>query len=177
MEKEIWKTIITEDGIYENYQVSNLGRLKSLKDSHGNYREKILSPGKDRNNYLHVILSRNGKRKNYLVHRIVAMAFIPNIPNYKCVDHINTIRTDNRVENLRFCTHKQNMNNKLSRIHNSQVRKNRKDLSKQVVCLETGEIFPSTMEASRQLGIDFRHISDCCLGKRKTTGKLHWKYI
>ena len=69
---------------------------------------------------------------------------------------------------------------KLSEEHKrklGEVRKNRKDLSKKVLCVETGEIFPSTHEATRKTGIAYTSISLVCLGKRKTAGGFHWKWL
>lgn len=116
---EEWKDI--KD--YENlYQISNLGRVKSLGktiiDSSGRKRiikERILKGGKDDKGYLYVCLCKDGIHKYIKVHRLVAETFIPNPNNLPCVDHINTIRDDNRVENLRWVTYEENNNNPLTR--------------------------------------------------------------
>ena len=103
MKDEIWVDIKGYEGLY---QVSNKGRVKSL-----NYNktgeERVLINQPDKTGYLHVVI----KGKIINVHRLVAEAFIPNPENKPCVDHINTIRGDNRVENLRWATTKENMNN------------------------------------------------------------------
>ena len=107
MEEEIWKPIKEFEGYYE---VSNMGRVRSL-----NYKrtgkKKILKNIEDYKGYLEVGLTKNGKRKQFKVHRLVAKAFIPNPENKPCIDHINTIKSDNRVENLRWVTYKENSNN------------------------------------------------------------------
>lgn len=103
---EIWKPIKDYEGYYE---VSNYGRVKSI----GN-RGRILKPKKGNNRYYYVILSKNGKPQTKRIHRLVAEAFIPNPDNKPYVDHINTDRNDNRVENLRWVTHKENMNNPIT---------------------------------------------------------------
>jgi hypothetical protein len=110
---EVWKDIPNYEGYY---QVSNLGRVKSLqrkvKHSSGGIKittEKILKPSVGSNFYLHIILSKDNK-KIYKIHQLVAMAFLNHTPNgHKLVvDHINNIRTDNRLENLQIITHREN---------------------------------------------------------------------
>jgi len=98
---EIYKII--DD--YETYSVSTLGNVKNNKTG------KILKGGKDSSGYLYVCLCKNGKRKNHLIHRLVALAFIPNPENKSCVDHIFNNKTDNRVESLRWCTNQENIRN------------------------------------------------------------------
>lgn len=114
---EIWKDIPGYEGYY---QVSNLGRIKSserISYNHGKFpflrREKILKLGVCRG-YLTVGLSRDGKGKNKTVHQIVAMAFLGHKPcGYeKVVNHINHIKTDNRVENLEIVSNRKNTNQK-----------------------------------------------------------------
>ena len=105
-DKEIWKDIEGYEGLY---QISNLGRIKSSY----NGKEKILKPF-DNHGYFRIQLYKNGVRKKETIHRLVAKAFIPNPENKPYIDHINTIRTDNRVENLRWVTHEENNNNPLT---------------------------------------------------------------
>lgn len=110
MTNEVWKDI---DGYEGLYQVSNFGRVKSV----GRGKERVLKAGKNSNNYLTVVLCKSKKPKSFLVHRLVAQAFIPNPENKEQIDHINTIRDDNRVENLRWVTPKENGNNPLTKEH------------------------------------------------------------
>lgn len=112
--EEIWKDVVGYEGLY---QLSNLGRVCSCKK---NGRQSVIkSFYVDKDGYFCVRLWKNAKVKNLKVHRLVAMHFIPNNENKPCIDHINTIKTDNRVVNLRWCTVKENANNPLTRLHQS----------------------------------------------------------
>lgn len=157
----------------EIYQVSSLGRVKSIrrtaKSKNGSIRtvgEKILKPRKNKNGYLMVHLSNEGKKKNLYIHRLVADAFLENPYNLPQVNHKDENTLNNRVENLEFCT--QDYNNKYG------TRTER--TSKKVKCLETGFIYPSTIEVERKLGFSSANISRCCNKKRKTCGGLHWEW-
>ena len=126
--KEIWKNIKEYEGIY---QVSNQGRIKSLERIVANnkkgkiyYRkvkECILTPSPLSDGYLVVSLHKDLKMKNFKIHRLVALSFLENPNGYLQVDHINTIKSDNRVENLRWCTSKQNHNNGLTLINHKRA--------------------------------------------------------
>lgn len=111
---EVWRPVV---GFEDYYMVSNLGRIKSL---HKRYEGLILQPYDEGHGYRMVDLYKDNIRQKCRVHRLVAQAFIPNPDNKPCVDHINTIRSDNRAENLRFVTYKENNNNELTK-------KNRKE--------------------------------------------------
>lgn len=117
---EVWKPVKGYEGLYE---VSNLGNVRSVDRHVMNGNRCCLLKGKPRKpyfistGYLMADLFKNGQGKKYLIHRLVAEAFIPNPENLPCIDHINTIKTDNRVENLRWCSNKENMNNPLTREH------------------------------------------------------------
>ena len=175
---EVWKDI---EGYEGKYQVSNLGRVKSLRDSHGKYRELIMTGRNEGHGYLKVSLYKNGKSKGIKIHRLVALAFIPNPDNKHFVDHINGIRNDNRVENLRWVTHKENLNFPLARKNISKAQTNNSKRSKSVLQIDklTGNTireFPSASEASRQTGIHCSNITACCRNMLNYTGGYIWKY-
>ena len=95
---EVWRTV--KD--YENYSISSFGRIKNNKFN------RILKPGKTTGRYHHVSLYKKGKAKNYDIHRLVAIGFLPNHENKPKVDHIDEIKTNNNIINLRFATVSQN---------------------------------------------------------------------
>lgn len=161
---------------YENYQISNLGNVKSL-----NYKrtgkDKILKPIKDKKGYLMVNLCKQAKSKTYKIHRLVAQAFLPNQNNLPQVNHKDEDKQNNAASNLEWCTNKYNSNygTRNQRVGKSNI--NHTKRSKQVLCVENGVIYPSTMELQRQLGLPQQNISHCCNGKRKTCGGFHWCYV
>lgn len=118
--EEIWKDIKDYEGLY---QISNLGKVKRLVSVKCK-KERFLSITKDKKfGYCRVMLCKNNKTKRFLIHRLMAEHFIPNPENKLCIDHINGIRDDNRIENLRWCTHKENNNFPIARKHNSESQK------------------------------------------------------
>lgn len=166
---EIWKTI--KD--YPNYQVSNLGRVKSL-----NYlrtgKEKIMKNYKDRGGYLKVDLHKEGKIKKYYIHRLVASAFIPNPNNLPQVNHRNEIKTDNRVENIEWCTAQYNTN------YGTRIERMAKAKSIPILQFnKDGKLvrkWDSVIQIEKEMGFDSSSIIKCCKGKLKTCGSFIWRY-
>lgn len=165
--KEIWRDI---EG-YEGYQVSNLGRVKSLKFG----KEQILKVKKDR--YLRIGLCKDGKQKFYMVHRLVALAFLPNPENLPEINHIDEDKTNNRVENLEWCDRKYNINYGSHNKRKSESQTNYPKFSKKVICVETGVIYQSAMQVKRELGFSNGNISNACNGRCKSAYGFHWRYI
>ena len=126
MIKEIWSDVVITDGSLNKdyykglYKISNMGKIKSLSriDSIGrNIKGKFLKLVKDNNGYEVVTLSKNGKAKTHKFHRLLAMAFIANPDNKPYIDHIDTNRTNNNLDNLRWVTQEENSNNEISLQH------------------------------------------------------------
>ena len=112
--EEVWKDIyFIENGVEWDYrglyQVSNKGNVKSLR------LNKIMKYAINKDGYCHLNLYKNGKAKTFRVHRLVSHMFIDGYFNGAEVDHINTIRDDNRIENLIWVTRKENNNNQLTK--------------------------------------------------------------
>ena len=131
MNEEIWRDVVGYEGLY---QVSNLGRVYSVRSG------KVLKFNKKPCGYNYVQLSVHDKRVGYRVHRLVAQAFIPNTENKPEVNHINGIKTDNRVENLEWCTRSENEQHKFKTLeykgsfygkhHSEKTRKKLSDFNK-----------------------------------------------
>lgn len=164
---EIFKDIEGYEGLY---QISNYGSVKSLGNGKTR-KEKVLKPTKNKDGYLRVGLCKQGKRKMYLVHRLVTSAFIENPNNYEQINHRDEQKTNNHVTNLEWCTRSYNIN------YGTRTERATASLSKQVMCIETGVVYSSTMEVERQLGYFQTYIASVCNGKNKTAYKFHWKYV
>ena len=155
---EIWKNI---NG-YENYQVSNLGNVKSCK------RNKMLKPYKDIWGYLRVTLHDKNGSKHFKIHRLVAKCFIPNPNNLPQVNHKDENRLNNNVNNLEWCTAKYNSNYGNRNKKLSGILINRNDMIKpiDVYDLEMNyiETLISEAEVIRKYKIPYSNIKRCCEG-------------
>ena len=174
---ESWKNV---PGLEKEYSISSYGRIKSIK------RNKIKHQHLNADGYLIVTLCRNGKYIYKATHRIVAEAFIPHTDKQTEVDHIDGDRTNNIVSNLRWVTHKQNMNNPRTTIN----LKNRKGpmkgrfgklhpKSKQIYSLdEYGNItiFESLRDAQRK-GFNFRRIHECLYDNNDRYKNMEWHFL
>lgn len=166
--EEIWKDIKGYDG---KYQISNYGNVKSL-----NYRctgkEQLLKPSLHTNGYLFVRLCK--PLKMYLIHRLVAEAFIPNPDDLPQVNHKDEDKTNNHVVNLEWCTQSYNIN------YGSRNERISKSHSKKVYQYTlNGEFvkeWKSTKECGRN-GFNQGNIVSCCKGKIKHSHGFIWKYF
>ena len=131
----------------------------------------------DNKGYKYVSLFKNGKSKFIAVHRLVAQTFIPNPNNLPEVNHIDENKANNNVNNLEWCTQKYNKGYGTARERAAKTQQKFDVNQKAVKCLETGIIYYSTKEASRQTGINNTGISKVCNGKRKTAGGYHWEFV
>lgn len=205
-DNEIWKDIVIEkNGVvydYEGlYQVSNLGRVRSLDriDNNGYRRKgKIIKCRLHKSGYMCVGLRKNGeKQQSFSIHRLVATAFIPNPNNLPVVNHRDECKTNNYVKNLEWCTHKYNTNygtcqekrsekqkgkplleetkQKISEANKDKYTGGKNPRARKVICLETKQVFVCIKDAVDWCGQG--GVGACCRGKTKTSGGYHWQFL
>lgn len=184
--KEVWKDVF---GYEDFYQVSNLGRVRSLtrlvqnkaskkRDGYNTIiKGKFPKQHKNVSGYLTVDLCKEKRHKKFLVHRLVALHFIPNPGMLDQVNHIDGNKTNNRVENLEWCTQIENARHAvetgLFRPHNER----------RIVGIDkkgNKRYFKSAAEAGRTLSIDSGSICSVCTKHnphRHTAGGYKWEYV
>ena len=128
-----------------------------------------------------VKIKEKGGKKIYSLHRLVAMAFLPNYYNYPQVNHKDENKQNNCIENLEWCDAKYNLHYGTARERTIKGLINNSKISKPVLQInkDTNKIiteFPSINEVERQLGFSKSSISKCCLGKQNTCGGFIWKF-
>jgi hypothetical protein len=158
--EEIWKDIPGYEG---KYQASNLGRVKGPRG--------ILRPFISQGGYLINTAYVNGDRVREGVHRLVALAFIPNTEDKPQINHINGNKLDNRPENLEWVTCSENNLHRRRVLNGGGGRPKRP-----VICLDTGVEYPSITEAAMATGSVLEKVLACCKGQRNKTNGLRWAY-
>ena len=164
-ENEIWKDVVGYEGYY---QVSNKGSVRSLEriDNIGRKHRGRTLRLLNHNGYRYIRLSKNGVTKTYIVHRLVAEAFIPNPKGLLEINHIDEDKINNNIENLEWCTRKHNVN------HGTRTEKAIKKLSKKIkaVHIKTGEVltFDSTQDAGSK-GFNGGGVAQACNGTYKSS--------
>lgn len=161
--EEIWRDCKGYEG---KYQVSNLGRVWSIK------RQNYLTPHIHTKGYLQVtMMAKNGKMKQEYVHRLVALAFIPNPDKLPQVNHKDENKQNNHVDNLEWCTCKENIN------YGTRTERRAEKRRIPIEYVELGKFFKSMTQASKETGIPIPYISKACHGSQETAGNMHWRVI
>lgn len=179
---ERWRDVKGYEGLY---QVSNLGRVKSL-DHYSNHRKggvqfikgKILKDLESGLGYRKVTLCKDGVAKSVNLHRLIAKTFIPNPYNLPEVNHINECKWDNAVWNLEWCTVEYNRSygNRNNKVKQTNQRKYGKSVLLYTLDSQFVAEYYCLREAERQTGVPHSHINDCCKGKYKSAGGYVWEY-
>lgn len=155
---EIFKDIAGYEGLY---QVSNLGRVKSLNYNHTN-KERILSPANLRG-YYRVTLQKDGNRKTYFVHRLVAHAFLENPDNLSQINHIDQNKQNNKVDNLEWCTGRYNK---------------RYSAAKKIGCYKDNKlikIYDAIIDTQKD-GFNYGNVGSALRGKLSHHKGFQWRY-
>lgn len=160
---EIWKPVA---GFEAYYSVSSNGAVLSHRN--GRMRKPVMCKG---NGYLMMVLNGDGGyRKTKAIHRIVAEAFLERSSEQTCVNHKNEIKTDNRLENLEWCTKQYNntYNGKVQRLYKPVIQ----------ICEETGKEtkWDSALLAEAAGIANHKNISACCRGLRPRAGGYKWRF-
>lgn len=176
MENEIWKDILGHEG---DYQISNKGRVKSLSrklfiggDFTRTTNERILAQNIINSGYFIVSMCSNNRRFTYLVHRLVAIAFLPN-PKEQ-VNHIDENKLNNNLNNLEWVTRKENVNH--GTCIERSVLKNSFPVIQYSLKGDFVKRWNSLSEIKRVTGMHKGNIGKCCNGLRKTAYKNIWKF-
>lgn len=177
---EEWRDIKGYEGYY---QVSSLGRVRSVEravrvgDFFVTRRSKIRKISKRSNGYYGLLLSKDDVNTNFNIHRLVAETFIPNPFNLPQINHKNEDKSDNRVENLEWCSAKYNSN---YGTRNERVMQNNSRMwGRKVVCTDAyGNAFAHypSIQSVKQYGHNPALVHMCCIGTRHTHHGMYWKF-
>lgn len=190
---EVWKDIKDYEGLY---QINNKGEVKALEKTIWNgqgylyFPEKIRKLNPDKDGYLNITLSNKGKVKTFKIHRLVAEAFIPNPNNLPEVNHKDGDKTNNNVDNLEWCTRKENQkhafriglinqNGERNHMYGKLGADNPNSIPIYQLNKNTGDIireYDSLASAGRDLGVNTGKICLVCQGKRNSAYGYKWKY-
>jgi hypothetical protein len=133
--------------------------------------EDFLSPGVNKDGYCCVGLSKNGQSKTFLVHRLVAQAYIPNPEGKPQVNHIDENKQNNSMFNLEWTTCKENIN------HGTCIERAANTKSVSVRCVELNKTWPRASLAAKEMNVHPSSVRSACSGKTHTCAGYHWEYV
>lgn len=164
--KEIWKSILEKPW----YMVSDTGRVRNTRTGH------YLTPSKNNSGYYTVSLGRDTPGR--FIHRLVAEAFVDGCEPGLDVNHKNGDKTDNRRDNLEWCTRRDNVKHAFAiGLAKGHKPPNAGTPPKQVRIVETGQVYESQAECARAVGGSVGAISQCLHGARKKHHGYHYEYV
>lgn len=179
---EVWKDVRGYEGLYE---VSNFGNVRSLNwRNEGIVRNLYLK--RHNRGYLQVELANGNKKQMFLVHRLVAQAFIPNPYALPQINHIDEDKHNNSADNLEWCTQSQNMK-AFQKTHNGcravkprgnskQSLRNKYKIQQLTIDGKLVNTWDFAFEAKRKFNYNTTSIWECCEGKRKSAYGYKWQY-
>lgn len=174
---EVWKDVVGYEGLYE---VSDLGNVRSLNwGKRGFAKNLYLKP--HQHGYLQVELFKNGTRKMFMVHRLVAIAFIPNDNDLPLINHKDEDKKNNHVDNLEWCNNRYNVCYSLERHERimPKTRNGKRKAYRVIQCDLDGnpiQEWENAREVYRETGMSDCSVTSCCIGKRKTAYGFKWRY-
>jgi hypothetical protein len=171
---EIWQDIQGYDG---KYQISNFGNVKSTRIYKNGSRKELYLKFTDNKGYKYVHLCKNGEYKQIAVHRLVAKHFISNPNNLPQINHKDYNRSNNKADNLEWCTHEYNILYSKDNITNANKQLHTRNIYQYDNKGNLVKTWNLLMDIFRELKLNQRQISDCCNGKVKTCGGYVWSYI
>ena len=188
MAHEEWRDVVGYEGIY---QISSIGRVKSLnrldnrgRIVHGRMRRVQIDP---QNGYPCVQLYKNNKGHKGYIHRLIAEAFLPNPHGYECVDHINGVRTDSYLGNLRWCSRLQNIRfaidagtirpqDKADFLRSGIAQEAARKANNRAVVRSDGKKYESITAAAKDVGHSKSNVWAVIRGIKKTCGGYSFRY-
>ena len=169
---------------FPDYYITDTGDVYS-RNYHHTGRIKKIKTYKNKWGYERIVLSKYNKKTHFSIHRLVAIAFIPNPENKPQVNHKNGVKTDNKVSNLEWVSRKENIQHSYKTLHRKAnmpwkdkfgALHPRSKIIQQIKNGKTIAEFYGANEAERKTGISHSNIIACCKGRLNYTGGYQWKY-